>query len=94
MSEKKYIGKAKVVGKFENIAVSICLSDIPKADIKTANNGKKYLKAIIGNLKEPDKYGWTKTMWVDDFVPEKQETKPEPPQPEYQGESTDLDLPF
>ena len=37
-----------------NFYLDICLSDIPKERIKTASNGKKYLKAIINPRKAPD----------------------------------------
>ena len=37
---------------------SICLSDLPKEKIVTANNGKKYLNLVLWiNGDEPDKYG-------------------------------------
>lgn len=38
--------------------LDICLSDIPKERIKTANNGKKYLKAIINPRKDTDPDGY------------------------------------
>lgn len=38
--------------------LDICLSDIPKDRIKTANNGKKYLKAFVNPRKAPDQDGF------------------------------------
>ena len=66
---KNYIGKGKSA-KYGIINFSICVSDIPKEEIKLASNGKKYLNLCIGEMKEPDKYGKTHTIWIDDFKPE------------------------
>ena len=41
-----------------NLYLDICLSDIPRERIKTAANGKKYLKAIIRPRKETDRDGY------------------------------------
>lgn len=38
--------------------LDICLSDIPKDRIKTAQNGKKYLKAMVSPRKEADRDGY------------------------------------
>lgn len=46
------------------INFSICLTDIPKERIKVANNGKKYLKVSIQDLRvKPDQYGNTHSMY-------------------------------
>ena len=41
----------------DKIAISICLSDIPKSAIYEAQNGKKYLSLDIIAKKERDQYG-------------------------------------
>lgn len=41
----------------DKIAISICLSDIPKSAIYEAQNGKKYLSLDIIAKKEKDQYG-------------------------------------
>lgn len=41
----------------DKIAISICLSDIPKSAIVEAQNGKKYLSLDIIAKKETDQYG-------------------------------------
>lgn len=41
----------------DKIAISICLSDIPKSAIFEAQNGKKYLSLDIIAKKETDQYG-------------------------------------
>ena len=50
-----------------NFYLDICLSDIPKERIKTAKNGKKYLKAIINPRREPDSDGYD--HYIAAFVP-------------------------
>lgn len=49
-----------------NLYLDLCLSDIPKERIKTAANGKKYLKAIIRPRREVDRDGYDHyvAVWV------------------------------
>ena len=53
-----------------NLYLDICLSDIPKERIKTAANGKKYLKAIIKPRREMDKDGYD--HYIAAFVPKEE----------------------
>jgi len=73
---KKYIGKGHA-GKFDIVNFSICLTDIPKDEIKIGTNGKKYLRLCLGKMKDTDNWGNTHTVWVDDFKPEKKEVPDE-----------------
>lgn len=57
--------------------LDICLSDIPKELIKTAKNGKKYLKAIINPRREPDSDGYD--HYIAAFVPREQRNDGEGP---------------
>ena len=50
-----------------NFYLDICLSDIPKERIKTAANGKKYLKAIINPRRVADQDGYD--HYIAAFVP-------------------------
>ena len=50
-----------------SLYLDICLSDIPKERIKTAANGKKYLKGIIRPRKEVDRDGYD--HYIAAFVP-------------------------
>lgn len=43
----------------DNLFGSICLTDIPKELIRTAENGKKYLTVVINRRREPGKFGHT-----------------------------------
>ena len=38
------------------ITLSICLSDLPKEKIQTANNGKKYINLVVDKRKDTGKY--------------------------------------
>ena len=55
-----------------NLYLDICLSDIPKERIKTAANGKKYLKAIIRPRKQTDRDGYD--HYIAAFVPKEERT--------------------
>jgi hypothetical protein len=46
---------------------SICLSDIPKEFITTAENGKKYLRIEIHEKKEADQWNNTHYIQVDTY---------------------------
>ena len=60
-----------------NFYLDICLSDIPKERIKTAKNGKKYLKAIINPRREPDSDGYD--HYIAAFVPKDERNDGEGP---------------
>lgn len=53
-----------------NLRGSICLSDIPREQIKKANNGKLYVNIRISERREPDVYGNTHNI---DCKPKKEE---------------------
>lgn len=50
-----------------NLYLDLCLSDIPLERIKTAANGKKYIKAIIRPRRETDRDGYDHYVAV--FIP-------------------------
>lgn len=60
-----------------NFYLDICLSDIPKERIKTAKNGKKYLKAIINPRREPDSDGYD--HYIAAFVPKEERNEGDGP---------------
>ena len=60
-----------------NFYLDICLSDIPKERIKTASNGKKYLKAIINPRKAPDSDGYD--HYIAAFVPKEERNEGDGP---------------
>ena len=67
-----YCGSGKTQsGKYgEFFKVSICLSDLPKEEIRQATNGKKYINLTINRKKEPDQYGKDLSVAVDSWKPE------------------------
>ncbi len=44
--------------------LSICLSDIPKGEIKKADNGKFYCNIVVQKMKEKDKYDNDLTIYM------------------------------
>ena len=60
-----------------NLYLDICLSDIPKELIKTAANGKKYLKALIRPRKDIDRDGYD--HYIAAFVPKDERNEGEGP---------------
>lgn len=54
------------------ITLSICLSDLPKEKIQTANNGKKYINLVVDKRKEVGKYGETHTLYVSQSKEERE----------------------
>lgn len=54
------------------IAVSVCLSDIPKERMTKAKNGKFYVDLILAEKREPDQYGKTHTLYVSQTKEERE----------------------
>ena len=52
--------------------LDICLSDIPKERIKTAANGKKYIKAMVSPRKEADRDGYD--HYIAAWIPQSERT--------------------
>lgn len=73
-NDRKYIGSGKKVGNYDLINVSICVSDIPKDEIREYK-GKKYLNITVGAKRAPDQFGKTHSVWINDFKPDKSKAK-------------------
>ena len=54
------------------ITLSVCLSDLPKEKIQTANDGKKYINLVVDKRKEAGKYGETHTLYVSQSKEERE----------------------
>ena len=54
------------------ITISLCLSDIPKEKIKSANNGKKYVNLVLFERKDIGQYGETHTLAVSNSKDERE----------------------
>jgi hypothetical protein len=89
MENKIYVGSGKEFGKYGDVNIDICLSDLPAEwRKKSEKNGKIYIKLTVSKKKEADKYGNTHAVSVNTFVPDKKaDTKPK-------TEAKSDDLPF
>ena len=67
--------------------LDICLSDIPRDLIKTAANGKKYLKAIIRPRQEADRDGYD--HYIAAWIPRDQRNDDD--RPAFIGRAQDKD---
>ncbi|MEF9923009.1 MAG: hypothetical protein RR854_00345 [Muribaculaceae bacterium] len=54
------------------ITISICLSDIPQESRHKADNGKIYANFCIDKRREPDKFGNTHTVWMQQTKEQRQ----------------------
>ena len=68
MTEAKYIGRGKSIGK-NGLKISICLEDIPEESKQVGKNGKTYVNAVIFPKPEVDQWGNTHTVKIDDYKP-------------------------
>lgn len=60
-----------------NILLDICLSDLPKENIKTAQNGKKYIKLVVAERKEADERG--NDHFIKVYIPKEQRKEGDKP---------------
>ena len=65
--ERQYVGRGKKAGNFDLVNFSISESKIK--DSWFEYKGERYLKLTIGALKNPDNYGKTHSVWIDDYKP-------------------------
>ncbi len=86
--EKKYVGRGKKAGNFDLVNFSISESKVK--DSWFEYNGERYLKMTIGALKNPDNYGKTHSVWIDEYKPNNEQTS----KPKKQAEDLKSDLPF
>jgi CelD/BcsL family acetyltransferase involved in cellulose biosynthesis len=84
--DKIYVGSG--VSKFDGdqVACSLCLTDLPQEHM-FEYNGKKYVKLIVQKKREADQYGKTHYVAIDTW-------KPEPKVEEKKVAEQEPDLPF
>lgn len=91
-----YVGSGKA-GKF-GVKINICINDIAeyaKANIKAADNGKKYIRLEVNPRKSEDQYGNTHSVRIDTWKPEeKKEAKPDETPPQVKGGLDSESVPF
>jgi len=83
--EKIYVGSGKSKFDGDQVAISVCLTDLPR-DWMFEYKDKKYVKLIVQKKKEEDQYGKTHYVAIDTFKPEQQPAAP--------SEVVKEDLPF
>lgn len=57
------------------INVSICLSDLPKENIKVGKDGKKYINLVCASRKKVSQYGETHVVYVSQTKEEREAKK-------------------
>lgn len=62
MAEKIYVGSGKIVGRYGNISIGIRVADL-------LPNERGYVNLIVAERREPDKYGKTHSVYIDDWTP-------------------------
>jgi len=94
MSDKIYVGSGKVVGKYGQIGVSLCVSDIPKEHIFTSQKtGKKYINLKVCEKKQVDQYGKTHYVEIDTWQPNQAPQQTGQPQTNQQNvQQTNFDV--
>ena len=65
--ERQYVGRGKKAGNFDLVNFSISESKVKESWFEY--NGERYLKLTIGALKNPDNYGKTHSVWIDNYKP-------------------------
>lgn len=89
--KREYVGKGVKAGQFDLINISIAKSKLDPHWFEY--NGEHYIKLTVGGLREPDQYGKTHSVWINDYRPDNNQ---QPAQATSQGQSnnTSGDLPF
>ena len=67
-STKTYVGKGKKHESFDLTNISIEKSQV-EGFWKDHKNGNSYLNLTVGGLRQPDQFGNTHSVWVDDYKP-------------------------
>ena len=78
MSESKiYVGSGVEFGKFGDVNIDICLTDLPPEWIKKSEkNSKKYIRLTVSKKKEKDQYGKTHSVSVNTWKKEESNELP------------------
>lgn len=72
---KIFVGQGKRVGQYGNIAISICIDDCKEYIKKSNTNGKEYLNLVVSQMREPNQWGKTHTVSIDDWQPSQSNTQ-------------------
>lgn len=72
--DKIFVGSGREVGKFGYVVIGVAIEDIEKF-AKKSSNGKHYVNLLIGKKKEPDQYGKTHWVAIDEWEQKSPEEK-------------------
>ena len=82
---KIFCGSGRIVNAWKR-GVSICLEDIPEKFKKISDkNGKTYINLEVVDLKEPNKWGKTVSVEVNQWTPGQATTQPRQSKPTQQA---------
>ncbi len=93
MAEKIYVGSGTSKFDGNQVACSVCLTDLPQEHM-FEYNGKKYIKLIVQEKKNPDEYGKTHFVAVDTWKPEPKKEDLSAQLESMKVSPNDPDLPF
>jgi hypothetical protein len=93
MAEKIYVGSGTSKFDGNQVACSVCLTDLPQEHM-FEYNGKKYIKLIVQEKKNPDEYGKTHFVAVDTWKPEPKKEDLSAQLESMRVSPNDPDLPF
>ena len=87
MDEKIYVGKGKTIGQYGHVSFSIDIDAVTPYIFEY--NGKRYVKLILTQMRQPDQYGKTHTVSIDTWKPEENQKNQNPVEkiPEAHGNS-------
>jgi|TARA_B110000977_G_scaffold135896_1_gene172836 hypothetical protein len=93
MAEKIYVGNGTSKFDGNQVACSVCLTDLPQEHM-FEYNGKKYIKLIVQEKKNTDEYGKTHFVAVDTWKPEPKKEDLSAQLESMKVSPNDPDLPF
>jgi len=74
MNEKKYVGTGRQAPNGLDI-INISIAESKVKEFWTEYNGERYLKLGVSKKREPDQYGKTHSVFIDEYQP-KTDNKP------------------
>lgn len=90
--ERIYVGKGTKTGQFDLTNISVCIDNCEPHIFEY--NGKRYVKLTVGGLREPDQYGKTHSVWINDYKPTGQNETQGTTQKAVASSVKEADLPF
>ena len=67
-NERIFVGKGVKPANYDLVNISISESKLGSHWFEY--NGDRYIKLTVGALRQPDQYGKTHSVWINDYKPE------------------------